>query len=214
MKREEILEHVTNGTLRLAQLAGVCMANMNLSGVDLSDKDLTRADFTRSTLNRSDFRGSDLTGARFDGAEMLGANFNGADLRTADLRRIKHDVDRVLREATQHSEGLEELLYLAAAIEDGRIVGTVYQGECCCLVGTLAKSMGVGHTKILGLTPDVFSYAEVFFMGIKKGDTPATSQISSIASEWVGEFIAKREFELGREPQAQKVRSNQPQGSK
>ena len=79
---------------------------------------------------------------------------------------------------------------LRDALVEGRVNGSTYEGECACLVGTIANARGVrfndlGH----GLTPCVTRPAERWFLGIQRGDTPDTNQISRITVEWVDEFL-------------------------
>ena len=64
-----------------------------------------------------------------------------------------------------------ELPDLIAAIKGGKINGAVYEGECCCLVGTAEKS-----AKRLGVAcpvaRDSNSPAERWFLAIPPGHTP------------------------------------------
>ena len=106
------------------------------------------------------------------------------DLSSANLSSIKADVFMVLLHA------IPEAPAMLAAINEGRVDGSTYEGECACLVGTIAKERHV-HPDALtnGLRPDSDRPAERFFMAIKKGDTPETNPASKIAAEWVSEFI-------------------------
>jgi hypothetical protein len=79
---------------------------------------------------------------------------------------------------------------LRAAIAEGRIDGTTYDGPCACLVGTLANVRGVGYGKIPGLKPNSSRPAEAFFLAINDGDTPETSQFSRLALEWTEAWLA------------------------
>jgi hypothetical protein len=79
---------------------------------------------------------------------------------------------------------------LLAAIREGRIDGSVYRGDCACLVGTIAKARGCSLYVLVGIKPDADRPAERLFSGIRPGDTPATSPISALVEGWVADFIA------------------------
>ena len=55
--------------------------------------------------------------------------------------------------------------------------GSVYEGECACLVGTIAKCR---HESVEDLTidlvPDSSRLAEMWFLGINEGDLPQSNQ--------------------------------------
>ena len=112
-------------------------------------------------------------------ANLEGANLRGASLEGANLTPIRDDIWAVLSSAPAEVAGLR------TAIMQGRIDGSTYEGECCCLVGTLANVRQCFYEKIPTLTPDSARPAERFFLAISKGDTPETSQFSKLALEWV-----------------------------
>jgi hypothetical protein len=69
----------------------------------------------------------------------------------------------------------------------------VYRDEygCGCLIGTLAIARGCSEGEIAGITPNADRPAERFFLAIKKGDTPANSQVARIVVDWVDEWLCK-----------------------
>jgi hypothetical protein len=85
-------------------------------------------------------------------------------------------------------QSIPEIPALKAAIKEGRIDGSTYSGECACLAGTVAKTRGVTHIQ-LGYA-DNNRPIERFFLSIKEGDTPETSQFSKLALEWLEAFEA------------------------
>jgi hypothetical protein len=93
-----------------------------------------------------------------------------------------------------------ELEFLRDALKAGKVNGSTYNdGECGCLAGTMARAKGIndyggGEIKN-GLTfhADSSSPREVFFLAIKKGDTPKTNPACKIALEWTEEAIAIRD---------------------
>jgi hypothetical protein len=84
-----------------------------------------------------------------------------------------------------------EILGVREALVQGLVDGSVYYGECACLVGTLEKSgvkISLGH--------DVSRPAEQFFLGISPGDTPATSDLAKLAVQWIDELLANWGIEV------------------
>jgi hypothetical protein len=155
------------------------LRDANLTGANLTDADLTGADLTGANLTDADLTGADLTGAN-----LRDANLRDANLRDADLRVIRDDIWAVLCSAPAEADGLR------LALVEGRIEGSAYQGECACLVGTLANLRHCGEYEITGLSPNPNRPAERFFLAIRKGDTPETNQASKMALQWVDEFLA------------------------
>lgn len=83
-----------------------------------------------------------------------------------------------------------EVSALRQSIVRGKINGSAYEGECCCLVGTLEHARGGGPGCVV--PRDSGRAAEVFFMRINTGDTPETSPWSARALEIVDEWIAEQ----------------------
>ena len=129
---------------------------------------------------------ADLQDADLPGANLRGANLRGAFLQDADLQPIRADFRAVLQAAPV------EVPALLSALRDGRVDGSTYEGECACLVGTIGNARNCRYDAIPGLRPDSSRPAERFFLGIAKGDTPATNQVSSIAEEWAVEWLAEQ----------------------
>lgn len=181
---------------------GINLSHADLRRVYLHGADLSGADLFRSYLHGANLDGADLSDANLDGADLSGvnlsranlsranltcANLNGVDLTDANLKdsnlsRIKADYFDVIEWALH-----DEVIGLRAALVEGRVAGTVYEGDCACLVGTIARIRGVSYTE---LWPRAGRPIEKFFLAIEKGDTPATSQFSALAVEWLDEFLA------------------------
>ena len=135
-----------------------------------------------------------LDGARLDGARLNGASFDGARLNGAtdiNWTPIRDDYWAVLSSAPA------EVRALRAAIVEGRIDGSTYEGECACLVGTIANVREVNYQQLGILQPNSYRAAERFFLGIKKGDTPATNKQSALALEWTDQWLAAMESAFG-----------------
>ena len=78
---------------------------------------------------------------------------------------------------------------LCAALREGRVDGSQYEGPCACLVGTLANVRGVPYTAIPGLEPDGNRPSERWYMGIRKGDTPETNPVAALSLAWAEEWL-------------------------
>lgn len=90
----------------------------------------------------------------------------------------------------------DEVVGVRDALIAGKIDGSVYSGECCCLVGTIAKLRGIDVMQQACYYPlekairyDDERPAERFFAHIKAGDTPQTNGYSKLALQWVDEWI-------------------------
>ncbi len=193
--------HLTGAHLRRADLTGA-----DLTGADLRDADLTGANLTGADLTGADLTGADLTGADLRDADLTGAHLTGADLRGAHLRDA-HLRDAHLRDAhltpirddlwAVLSAAPAEVAGLLAALKEGRVDGSVYCGDCACLVGTLAKVRGCAYDAIAGLTPDSRRPAERWFLNIHPGNTPETSDVVQLTEEWVETWLANMRHAFG-----------------
>jgi len=163
-----------------ADLRGADLRGADLRGADLGDADLRGADLGGADLGDADLRGADLGGADLRGADLRSADLRGADLRSANLRSIRADLYDVLVNAR------DEAPAFLAALRAGKVNGSAYQGECACLVGTIAKVRGVEYTS---LEHDSTRPIERFVLNIKQGDTPKTSQVAALVAEWTERFI-------------------------
>ena len=160
--------------LRCAYLRCADLRGADLSGAHLSDANLSDADLSDANLSDADLRGANLSGA----------NLRGADLSGADLGAFKADFFDVLLRAPREIAGLR------AALLAGRVDGSTYEGECACLVGTIAHVRGGQYDALgNGLKPDSNRPIEQWFMSIRKGDTPETNSVSRITVEWLDEFV-------------------------
>jgi len=169
-----------------SRFTGANLSRANLSGADLTGANLTGADLTGADLSRAY-----LTGANLSGADLSRANLSGANLSRANLSPVRADVFAILDAAPA------EVPALLAALEAGRVDGSAYEGECCCLVGTLANARGCKYTA-LGVTPDSSRPAERWFMGISAGNSAGT--VTTITQGWVREWIAAHPVTVGRAP--------------
>jgi hypothetical protein len=91
-----------------------------------------------------------------------------------------------------------EVPALLQALKDGKVDGSVYTGQCACLVGTIANARHCSISELpASLAPDAQRPAERWFMGIKPGDTPDKSVIAKMAIAWIEEFQAALSAAMG-----------------
>jgi hypothetical protein len=79
---------------------------------------------------------------------------------------------------------------LIEALKAGKIDGSTYNGECACLVGTIANARDRNVHELGILRPIYNRPAERFFLAINIGDTPETNQASKLALEWAELWLA------------------------
>jgi hypothetical protein len=177
-----------------ASLIGARLVNASLDGARLDGARLDGARLDNASLIGARLDGARLDGARLDGARLVNASLVNASLVNASLVNasldrasldgIKADIYEVLKTSPAEVDGL------LAALREGRIDGSAYQGDCACLVGTLANVRGCPYNGIPGLGPDAGRPAEVWFMAIRPGHTPENNQVAAITERWIAEWLA------------------------
>ena len=200
---------LTRVNIRGAVLAGVNLTGVNLTDADLRGSDLTGAvltgavltgvslagaNLTNTVLTSVDLTGSDLTNAVLTNTDIADAvlarvNLTGANLADAVPTRFREDVEAVLALAPNEVPGL------LLALREGRIDGSCYDGDCACLVGTIANLRGVGPFGLGDLRPDADRPAERWFLAIRPGHTPERSHVVSITIGWIEAWQAARAAE-------------------
>ena len=188
-----------------ANLARANLSDANLARANLTDADLTDANLARAYLSDADLTGAYLAGANLAGADLAGAYLAGAYLARANLADayltpIRDDLFAVL----SYVPG--EVTALISALEAGRVNGSTYSdGECGCLVGTLAIAAGADPKNknrcelVRGLQGNSSRPIERFFLGIKRGDTPKNNQFARLAHGWACEWLARMRAAFGYE---------------
>lgn len=116
------------------------------------------------------------------GAAIKKALAEGSNLRYSNLSYIKADFFDVLLRASHEVSALE------SALRSGKVDGSQYEGECACLVGTIAKSRHCGYQQVPNLKPDFNRPSEKWFLAIRPGDTPESNPVVSITLDWIKEF--------------------------
>ncbi len=174
---------LTRANLREADLSGANFTGADLYQANLSEAILSGANFTGADLTGADLTGADLSGANLYRANLYQANLSGANLYQANLNPIKHDLWAILNYHPHEVAGVQ------AALREGRTDGALYEGECACLIGTIANIRRCSYKSLL-VAPDSDRPAERWFFAITRGDTPETSPIAKITDEWITEWLA------------------------
>jgi hypothetical protein len=177
--------NLSGSDLRGSNLSGSNLRGSNLSGSDLRDANLSGANLRDANLSGANLRDANLSGANLRDANLSGANLRDANLSGANLLPIKADFIEVISQVPREVPALIE------ALKTGRVDGSTYTGECSCLVGTIAAARGLSVDSIaFDIPTDSSRPIERFFMGISKGDTPATNQASALALGWAETWLA------------------------
>jgi hypothetical protein len=99
------------------------------------------------------------------------------------LKRVKVDFYDILDKAP------DEVLGLMDALQNGNIDGSTYEGECCCLVGTIANLRNCDYDDLNGIVPDAHRLAEQWFTAIFIEETPNNNPVSKITEGWILEWL-------------------------
>ena len=102
----------------------------------------------------------------------------------------RQDIHKILSLAPSEVVGVRD------ALVAGKIDGRMYDGECRCLVGTIAKLRGISVIQQASFYPlekairaDETRPAEKFFVYIQEGETPETNGYARLALRWIDEWI-------------------------
>ena len=190
--------NLRRANLRDANLSGANLSDANLSdadlrGANLRGADLRGANLYRANLYRANLGGADLSGADLSDANLSDANLRGANLSDANLSKIRDDIYQILDAAPA------EVPALIAALKSGEVDGSVYEGKCACLVGTIANARGCNYEELDGIKPNAARPAEIWFYPINEGDTPANNQVCAITVEWCETWLATQASKKGGE---------------
>jgi Pentapeptide repeats (8 copies) len=171
--------------LRGASLGGADLGSANLCTAILSGADLRDANLHDADLRHANLRGVNLGGVDLDSTKLNDANFGNVDLDDTDLLRVREDLWRVLDQAKA------EVPALLDAVRKGRVDGYLYEGDCACLLGTIANARGCRYGS-LGIAPDAGRPAERFFTHIRPGHVPGLSEYSALAETWIMMWQARQ----------------------
>ncbi len=175
-----------SGTMRETVLAAIALdANLtdaNLTDANLTDANLTYANLTYANLTRANLTRANLTDANLTYANLTRANLTWANLTRANLTHIKNDIWDILLRAPGEIDALLKVL------REGKVDGSVYEGDCACLVGTIANACHMKLADMEFIKPDSARPAERWFLAIRPGHTPDKSAVVAKTIEWIEEF--------------------------
>jgi hypothetical protein len=183
--------NLSSADLRYADLSSANLSYADLSYADLSSANLSSADLRSANLSYADLRSANLSYADLSSANLSYADLSSADLSSADLRTFKADLWMTL------TQNRHEVPALVTALRDGKVNGSTYEGECACLVGTIANAKSVPYAT---LDHNASNPAEKWFAMIKTGDKPGDDSgggfASKMALEWAEEFCVLNGIKL------------------
>ena len=164
-------------------------------GANLRGAYLRGANLRDANLRDANLRGAYLGDAYLRDANLRDANLGGAYLGATDdprhpLFAIRQDLWSILDQAPVEVAGLR------AALVEGRVDGSCYEGECACLVGTIANVRGCPIDE-LDLPQLSSRPAEQWFIPIRPGGKPGDDSEggfrSKLAVEWIDAWQESRE---------------------
>ncbi len=160
------------------------LSSADLSYANLSSADLSYANLSSANLSYANLSSANLSSANLRSANLRSANLSSANLSSADLKEIMEDYLKILSIAKAEVSGLYKSLL------DGKISGSQYQGECACLVGTIANIRQENYECLnIDLKPNSERLSEKWFLAIQKGDTPENNSVSEITKQWTEDFM-------------------------
>lgn len=112
-----------------------------------------------------------------ESAVKINTDLRGANLIGADLRAIRDDIFAVI------SAVPSEVQFLIDSMNAGKIDGSQYRGDCCCLVGTLEKNCGKN------LEHNSRRISESWFTQFKSGMTPENNPNMKITRDWIQSWL-------------------------
>jgi uncharacterized protein YjbI with pentapeptide repeats len=180
-----------------SSFVGSRFVGSRFDGSSFDGSSFVGSSFDGSSFVGSRFVGSRFVGSRFVGSRFVGSSFDGStDNPGHPFYGIRLDVWAILDAAPGEVAALREKMLA------GEIDGSVYQGECACLCGTIANAQGVPYTDLEGITPDAERPAERWFGPIRRGDKPTDNLDAdditdgvyalTIALRWVDQWLESR----------------------
>ncbi len=131
-----------------------------------------------------------LIAAVAGGANLRDAYLTGADLGDdgmfPDLAEAKADIFAIFELA------IAEVAAVRDALINGTVDGSTYDGQCRCLIGTIAKARKCYYDDMTGIVASSSRPAEKFFSAIKPGHVPKINWRAALAVLWIDEWTAAR----------------------
>ena len=178
----ESVDNTIAKTLERAVRESADLRSADLSSADLRSANLRSADLRSANLRSADLSSADLRSADLSSAlTLMGCVLRGCKLKNLPPQFI-NICSRDMLFIFNHLK--KELPGLRKALIEGRVDGSQYEGECACLIGTLANLDG-GLTEVCSAIPyyekDAANPGETWFLAISEGDTPKNNEFSKHA---------------------------------
>ena len=177
--------------LKGANLTGANLREADLTGVNRMGANLTEANLMGADLMGADLRRAHLTRAHLTRAHLTGAILSGAILPEEWVAKCSADILSILRLPALNGE----VAFTRRALEAGEVDGSVYNGVCACLMGTLANTGGESMDAFcerVGRQKDANSPAERFFSTISLGDTAESNPCVAIALNLCDQVLTEK----------------------
>jgi hypothetical protein len=176
--------------LRFTNLSSANLRFTNLSSADLSSANLSSANLSSANLRFTNLRSANLSSANLSFADLRFTNLRFTNLRFAKnwqntewANQAKQNILYILSYFPTEVQGLKDKIIA------GKINGTQYSGECCCLIGTLGDEKACNV--IPYYTKGLHNLGEQLFFQIRQGDTPENNEFSKLAVEICNEALLK-----------------------
>ena len=151
----------------------------------------------KEALQDANLQGADLQGAVLRGAVLQDANLRGAVLRGVKFENLPQDfINQCSRDMLFIFQCLKsELPFLREKLVKGEVDGSQYEGECACLIGTLANADG-GLDKVCAAIPyyekGTHNMGEMWFLNIRKEDTPKNNEFAKHVLLLIDSVLAQK----------------------
>ena len=178
--------------LEWANLVWANLRRANLECADLVWANLVWANLVWANLVWAVLEWAVLVWANLEWANLVWAVLEWANLVWANLVWAKNIPESYTKLCIKDmiyvmQACIQEVPYLRQSILEGRINGTQYNWECCCLIGSLSASKKISTDDLCSVIPYydkwLHNYWEQWFYQIREGDTPENSYFSQKALE-------------------------------
>jgi hypothetical protein len=181
------------------------------------------ADLSSANLRSADLSSADLSSANLRSADLSSADLRSANLRSADLSEIPYNhlpefwVDLCSRDILFVLEHLKaEVPFLKKKLISGEVNGSQYDGDCACLIGSLANAKDEAASKVCNVIPyyslDSNNPGEQWFLNIHEGDTPQDNVFSKHAVKLCNIVLGLQEDDgliEEKQPEIQEISMNE-----
>jgi len=191
--------NLSDANLSDANLSGANLSDANLSDANLSDANLSDANLSDANLSDANLSDANLSGANLSDANLSDANLSDANLSDANLSGAKNIPQSYINSCSRDMLYIfyilkAELPQLREKLVKGKVNGSQYEGDCACLIGSLAN---IKNTKPKDFCKSLLPYydmglhnpGEQWFYQIHIGDTPKNNFFTKHAVKLIDEVL-------------------------